>query len=236
MNVAIILAGGVGTRVGANIPKQFIQVEGHPVLAYTIKKFQDSKDVDAIEIVCHKDYLKYVNSFKDKYGFSKINWIIEGGNDFQHSVINGIYNLKNKIKDDDIVIIHYGASPFVEEDIIEDCIKVAREKGNSTSATPCFLLTGSNDDGKQSTKWIDRDKIMQLNAPQCFRYGYVYNLYEEGKRRNILEKIEPHTTTLMYELGEKIYFAKGNQTNIKITTKEDLLLFTGYVLVKNIKL
>lgn len=235
MNIAIILAGGVGSRVGANIPKQFIEVEGHPILAYTIKKFQDCEVIDAIEIVCHKAYLNHIDEYKTKYGFYKIKWIVEGGNDFQHSVMNGIYNLQSKINDNDIVLIHYGVSPFIESDIIKDCIKVAEIRGNSTSATPCFLLTGRNDDGTKSTKWIDRDKIMQLNAPQCFKFGYVIDLYERGKKLNILNKLEPHTTTLMFELGEPIYFAKGNQMNIKITTKEDLNLFKGYILANDIK-
>lgn len=231
MNIAIILAGGVGNRVGANVPKQFIEVLGKPVISYTIEKFEKHKEIDAIEIVCHKDYKEYMLSLIKQMGYNKIKWIVTGGKDFQESVMNGVNGLKGKVDDNDIVLVHYAASPFVSEDIISDGIKVCSEKGNCTSATPCYLLTGSNDDGKKSTRWLDRDMIMQLNAPQCFRYNYISQLYEEAKEKNLLDKVEPHTTSLMYLMGRTIYFSKGNQTNIKITTKEDLDLFEGYVLM-----
>lgn len=231
MNTAIILAGGKGTRVNAGIPKQFVEIFGKPVLIYTIEKFQNHPGIDSIEIVCVENYIDRLKKMVKQYNLSKVQWIVKGGMDFQHSVINGVLNLYGKISPKDIVLIHYAASPFVSADIISDGIRVAKEKGNSTSATPCFLLTGTNDDGKQSTQWIDRDKIMQLNSPQCFRYEYVYQLYQDAMNKNLLDKVEPHTTSLMYLLGHTIYFSKGNQTNIKITTKEDLDLFEGYVLM-----
>lgn len=231
-NIAIILAGGVGSRVGAGKPKQFIEVEGKPVIAYTIEKFQKHQCIDAIEIVCVKEYKAYLKEIVKRYDFNKVKWIVKGGDSFQKSVMSGVYHLKDRISEDDIVLIHYAASPFVEEDIITDAIEVCREKGNCVSATPMFLLMGSNDDGKKSTKWIDRDKIMGLNSPQTFRYGYVKQLYDEAIQKKIIDTVEPHTTSLMYKMGRTIYFSKGNQTNIKITTKEDLGLFEGYVLKK----
>lgn len=232
MNIAVILAGGVGSRVGADRPKQFVEVLGKPVLAYTIEAFEQHPEIDKIEIVCVKSHVDYLKEMIRKYGYNKVRWIARGGKDFQESVMNGIFGLEGKVANDDIVLVHYGASPFVTQDIISDGIRVAKEKGNSTSATPCYLLTGSNDDGKQSTTWIDRDKIMQLNAPQCFQYGYVNQLYREAKEKDLLDKVEPHTTSLMYLMGRTIYFSKGNQTNIKITTKEDLDMLEGYVLMK----
>lgn len=231
MNIAIILAGGVGNRVGARVPKQFVEVLGKPVISYTIEKFEKHNEIDEIEIVCHSEYREYMKTLIKKMGYKKIKSIVNGGKDFQESVINGVNGLKGKVNDNDIVLIHYAASPFVSEDIISDGIKVCKEKGNCTSATPCYLLTGSNDDGKKSTQWIDRDKIMQLNAPQCFKYDYIYQLYQEAQEKKLLDKVEPHTTSLMYLMGRTIYFSKGNQTNIKITTKEDLDLLEGYVLM-----
>lgn len=235
MNIAIILAGGTGTRVNAGMPKQFVEILGKPILIYTIEKFENHPCIDAIEIVCVENYIEHLKKLVEQYNLSKVRWIVKGGDNFQHSVLNGVLNLHNKISLKDIVLIHYAASPFVSDDIINDGINVAKEKGNCTSATPCFLLTGSNDDGKQSTQFIDRDKIMQLNSPQCFRYEYVFQLYQEALSKNLLDQVEPHTTSLMYLLGHTIYFSKGNQTNIKITTKEDLDLFEGYVLMKRRK-
>lgn len=235
MNVAVILAGGIGTRVGENKPKQFIEILGKPILAYTIEAFQQHPEIDAIEIVCVDEYMDYVKEMIIQYAFQKVKWITKGGDTFQQSVINGIFHLEGSLQENDIVLIHYGASPFISEEIICDGIRVSREKGNATSATPCYLLMGSNDDNQKSTKWIDRDKVMQLNAPQCFQFGYVVQLYKEAMEKDLLDKVEPHTTSLMYLMGREIYFSKGNQTNIKITTKEDLDLFEGYVLMKQRK-
>lgn len=235
MNIAVILAGGIGSRVGAELPKQFIKVFNKPILVYTIEAFQNHPQIDAIEIVCVKDYIDGLNDMISEYHLTKVKWITEGGIDFQGSVLNGVNNLKGKVQDNDILLIHYSASPFISEEIITDAIKVCQEKGNCVSATPCYLLCGSNDDNQQSTEWVDRDKIMQLNSPQCFKFSYVDQLYQEAIKNQLLDKVEPHTTSLMYYMNRTIYFSKGDQTNIKITTQEDLELFKGYILLQKYK-
>lgn len=232
MNIPIILAGGVGSRVGADRPKQFIDIYGKPVLVYTIEAFQNHPEIDAIEVVCIKSHIDYLKELVEKYNLTKVKWICEGGKDFQHSVINGVNNLKGEISDDDIVLVHYGASPFVSDEIITDAIKVCKEKGNSVSAISCPILMGTND-GDRSLKWVDRDQMMLLNSPQSFKFGYVTQLYEEAFERDLIDKVEPHTTSLMFEMGRELYISKGNQANIKITTKEDIDIFKGYVLFKN---
>ncbi|MBR0471294.1 MAG: 2-C-methyl-D-erythritol 4-phosphate cytidylyltransferase [Methanosphaera sp.] len=232
MNIPIILAGGVGSRVGADRPKQFIEIQGKPVLVYTIEAFQNHPEIDAIEVVCIESHIEYLKELVEKYELTKVKWITKGGEDFQHSVMNGINNLRDKIDDDDIVMVHYGASPFVTSDVISDAIRVCEEKGNSSPAMASVLLLGSND-GEKSTQWIDRDKVVIFNSPQCFKYSYVTSLYEEAIETGAIDKVEPHTTTLMFYLGHEIYFSKSNQLNIKITTKEDLDLFDAYVMMKN---
>lgn len=237
MNIAIILAGGIGVRVGSNIPKQFIEVFGKPVLVYTIEKFQNNPNIDAIEIVCLKSYIPNIEEFKNKYNLSKIKWVAEGGSTFQESVLNGVNYLEGKVADDDIVVIHFGASPFIEDDIINDCIKVSKEKGNAISTIPFYYLSTFRDEDNPDTmagKWVSRDTLACMNSPHAFQYGYVRNLYKRAIESGDINKVEPHTTTLMQYMGEKIYFSKGSQTNIKITTAEDLDLFKGYVLLNNL--
>lgn len=231
MNVPIILAGGVGSRVGADRPKQFIEMLGKPLLVYTIEIFQNHPEIDAIEVVCIKSHIDHLKQLVKEYNLDKVKWICEGGADFQHSVMNGVKNLKSELNDDDIVLVHYGASPFTTPDIISDAIRVAKEKGNSSPAISSPLLLGSND-GEKSVNWIDRDKVMILNTPQCFKLGYVAQLFEEAIENDLIDKVEPHTTTLMYLMGREIYLSKSNQLNIKITTKEDLELFKAYALMK----
>ncbi|MCF2557961.1 2-C-methyl-D-erythritol 4-phosphate cytidylyltransferase [Fournierella massiliensis] len=227
MNVAVILAGGVGSRMNAGKPKQFIEVLGKPVLAYTVENFQRHHAIDAIEIVCVDGYIEYVWNMVKRYHLDKVKYVTKGGADFQKSVIAGIDALKPYCAPQDILLVHYGASPFVTEEIITDAIRVCKEKGNCTSASPLYLLAGTKD-GDYSAHWIDRDEVMTLNAPQAFRFDYVTQLYDEAIEKNLLDKVEPHTTSLMFLMGRKIYFSKGSQTNIKITTKDDLQLLEAY--------
>ena len=228
MNIAVILAGGVGSRVGAGMPKQFVKILGKPVIVYTIEAFQKHEDIDAIEVVCVKSHIDYMKELVDTYGLSKVKWITEGGADFQGSVLNGINNLQDKCSEDDIVLVHFGASPFVEGDIIADAVRVCKIKGNAISTTPFYLLSGVKDDDEKTTKWIDRDTIACMNSPHAFRYGYIRDIYKRAVETGVIKEVEPHTTTLMYKMGETIYFSKGSQSNIKITTKEDLDLFEGH--------
>ena len=228
MNTAIILAGGVGSRVGANVPKQFIEVMGKPILVYTIEIYQQHSEVDFIEVVCHAKYIDYLRELVEKYNLTKVRWITNGGDTFQESCLNGINFLEDKLADDDMVMIHYGAAPFTSREILSDAIRVCKEKGNAVSGIPCYQLMGTRDVGEVCEKWVDRDKLVQITCPYAFNYGFVKNLYKEAIEKNLLDKVEPHTTTLMQYMGYKLFLSYGNQVNIKITTKEDVLLFEAF--------
>lgn len=232
MITVMILAGGVGSRVGADRPKQFIEVLDKPVLAYTIEIFQNHPKIDNIEVVCHISWKDYLEEMIDQYHLSKVKWIADGGDTFQESVINGVNYLKDKISNDDYVLIQYGAAPFTSEKIVTDVIKVMKEHRSSFSCTPCYQLIGTNDENGTSKTWVDRDKLIQVACPQGYEYGYLQDIYKRAKEKGLLETIEPHTTSLQYALGDTLYQAYGDQTNIKITTKEDLDMFEGYVLMK----
>lgn len=232
MNYAIILAGGIGSRVGANVPKQFVEILGKPVLAYTIEAYQNHPEIDGIEVVCVKNYEATLREMIDRYHLTKVRWICQGGATFQDSVYNGVCNLEGQIDTNDIVMVHYGAAPFTTAEIITDAIRVCKEHGSSVSCTPCFQLMGTNDGNGESKHWVDRDKYLQIACPQCYRFQYICDLYDEAMEKNLLSKVEPHTTSLMYMMGKTLYPSYGDQSNIKITTKEDLDIFEGYVLMR----
>lgn len=234
MITAMILAGGVGSRVGADCPKQFIKVLDRPVLAYTIEIFQKHPLVDAVEVVCHKSWKSYLMEMITAYGLDKVKWITDGGETFQESVMNGMIYLKDKIGKEDYVLIHYGAAPFTSEKIVTDVIRVMKEKRSAVTATPCYQLLGSND-GTVSRNWVNRDEYIQIASPYGFEYGYLLDIYRRSEEKRLLETIEPHTTSLMYALGDELHLAYGDQTNIKITTKEDLELFEGYAFMRKNK-
>ena len=243
MNIAVILAGGVGNRLGAGIPKQFVEILGRPIISYTIDPFEKLSDIDAILVVCVKPYISYVWELKEKYNFSKLKWVTEGGATFQESVINGMNYLSDKIQKDDTVLFHFAASPFIKPDIIVDVIRVCKEKGtNAISTTDYLLLSGKKKTTSSvanldnfSEEYINRDTIAVMNTPHAFQFGFLLDMYNEAINTGIINTVEPHTTTLMYAMGKKIYFSKGSQDNIKITTKEDLEMFEGFVLAQQRK-
>ena len=232
MNVAVILAGGTGTRVGAKIPKQFIAVMGKPILAYTLDNFQNDSIIDAIEIVCHKDWVEEVKSICEKYEITKLRWLTTGGDTFQQSVLNGVLNLKDQIKAEDIVVISFGVSPFCTDDIINDSIRVAEEHGNGISAEDSALCTCIKDDEYSTTQNLVRETIKGFSNPWSFKFGELVASYEEAQRRGILNGIEPHTTSVYLALGKRLWFSKSSGHNFKITLKEDVERFEGLLLLK----
>lgn len=234
MNYVIILAGGVGNRLGAGIPKQFVNVLGKPVIAYTLQTYQEHPEIDAIELVCVDGFQSQLKKIVDSNHISKVIKIVKGGAEYEKSIMNGVEGLHEIANPDDVVMIHWAASPFVTEEIISDNIRVCKEKGNAMSASPAYLLYGTNN-GECALKNINRDTFKVLAAPQSFLYKNIIAIYDEVNKRNLLEKIEAHTTAIMTELGIPIFFSKGSQTNIKITTKEDLDIFMGYVLMQKYK-
>lgn len=230
MVYAVIIAGGVGNRLGAPVPKQFVEVLGKPVIAYTMEHFQNHPEIDAIELVCVDGYQEHLKSIVEKYGITKVIKIVKGGSEYERSIMNGVIGLEGHAKEDDVVMIHWSASPFINDEMITDNIRVCKEKGNAITASYSYLLYGSND-GDCAKKAINRESFMTLSAPQSFLYKNIVTLYKQVEEKNLFETIEEHhTTVFMAELGIPLYFSQGSHTNIKITTKEDLDLFRGYLL------
>lgn len=232
MNIAVVLAGGTGTRVGADIPKQFIEIQGKPILAYTLDNFQNDPEIDAIEIVCHRDWIEEVKRICARYGIEKLKWLTVGGETFQESTWNGIFHLKGKIDRDDIVVISFGVSPFTTPDIINDGIRVAKEHGNAICAEDAVLCSCIKDDAYSTTQNLTRETIKGFSNPWSFRFGALCDIYEEAQRRGILDELEPHTTSVYFALGKRLWFSKSSGHNFKITTKEDLERFEGLLLLK----
>lgn len=230
MNIVIIIAGGVGNRLGASVPKQFVEVLGKPVIAYTMEHFQNHPEIDAIELVCVDGYQEHLKAIIEKYGITKLLKIVKGGSEYERSIMNGVAGLEGFAKPNDLIMIHWAASPFLSEELITDNIRVCKEKGNAITASYSYLLYGSND-GDCALKAINRESFMTLSAPQSFLYKNIVDLYKQVEEKNMFETIEEHhTTVFMAELGIPLYFSKGSHTNIKITTKEDIDLFRGYLL------
>ena len=234
MNYVVILAGGVGNRLGASVPKQFVEVLGKPIIAYTLECFQNHPDIDAIVLVCVDGFQEHLKCIADEYGISKVLKIVQGGSEYERSIMNGVASLEGIAKPEDVVIVHWAASPFINDDIISDNIRVCKEKGNAISSSYSYLLYGTND-GNCAKNNINRETFLTLSAPQSFLYGVITDIYKQVKEKKLFDYVEAHTPAFMAELGIPIYFSKGSHTNIKITEKEDVDLFLGYLLAKKYK-
>ena len=230
-NIAIIIAGGSGSRMGQNIPKQFINVYDKPVLIYTLEGFQRHPMIDAIEVVCIEGWEKVLQAYANQFNISKLQWITVGGDSAQESIRNGVYNLEGKANDDDIIIIHDGIRPMIDDSVLTDVIEKAEKYGNAVTSMPYNeqIFVVDKDDENTTTQFIPRETIRRVSTPQAYRYNLLNTKYHEAYTKNIGIHGSHYANTMMVELGVKLYFAKGSDKNIKLTTKDDLELFKGYM-------
>ena len=232
MNVAIIIAGGVGSRMGKNIPKQFIEIRNKPVLAYTLEAFENHPLIDAIEVVCIEGWEEDVWAYREKYGITKLKWMAKGGNSGQESIRNGVYNLKDKCSPDDNIIIHDGIRPLVDDTVLDDILDKCVKYGNGVTSMPYNEQIFLVDDEISTVKYIPRETLRRVATPQAYKYQLLDEKYHEAFEKEIGIYGSSYTNTMMVELGVRLYFAKGSDRNIKLTTPGDLEIFEA-MLEKN---
>lgn len=231
MNTAIIIAGGSGNRMGQDIPKQFINVYDKPVLIYTLEGFQKHPDIDAIGVVCINGWEKVVEAYANQFNITKLQWIVPGGNSAQESIRNGVAHLEGTCSPDDIVVIHDGIRPLIDDTVLTDVIEKATTYGNAVTSMPYneqIFVVDSNDE-TTTTQFIPRETLRRVSTPQAYRYDLLSEKYREAFTKEIGIYGSHYTNTMMVELGVRLHFAKGSDKNIKLTTKDDLELFKGYL-------
>ena len=232
MNIAIIIAGGVGSRMGKNIPKQFIEIRNKPVLAYTLEALEKHPLIDAIEVVCIEGWEEDVWAYKEKYGISKLRWMAKGGASGQESIRNGVYNLKDKCSPNDNIIIHDGIRPLVDDSVLDDILEKCDKYGNGVTSMPYNEQIFLVDDEISTVKYIPRETLRRVATPQAYKYQLLDEKYHEAFEKEIGIYGSSYTNTMMVELGVRLYFAKGSDRNIKLTTPGDLEIFEA-MLEKN---
>ncbi|NMF06886.1 2-C-methyl-D-erythritol 4-phosphate cytidylyltransferase [Clostridium beijerinckii] len=222
---AIVLAGGRGKRMGYIQSKQYIDLNGAPILYYTLKQFIENDLIDKIILVVpedEKDYCK--REVLNKYGL-KIDDLVSGGNERQESV----YNALEKLEKSDIVLIHDGARPFVSQKIINDAVEYAkRYKAAAPGVMPKDTIK-IKDSNNFSVDTLVRSELVAIQTPQAFDFNLIYECHKEIKKRCISVTDD---TSVVELLGHKVYIYEGDYKNIKITTPEDLILAEYFV--KNI--
>lgn len=229
MNVAIIIAGGSGRRMGQDIPKQFINVYNKPILIYTLEGFQKHPQIDAIEVVCIDGWHDIVWAYAKQFNITKLKWIVSGGSTGQESIRNGVYHLENKCNSDDIIIIHDGIRPLVDAAVLSDVIVKCQQYGNAVTSMPYNEQIFVVDDEISTIKYIQRETLRRVSTPQAYKFGRLDEAYHEAFEKEIGIYGSSYTNTMMVELGERLYFAAGSDKNIKLTTKDDLEIFKAYL-------
>jgi len=232
MNIAIIIAGGVGNRMGQDIPKQFINVYDKPIIIYTLEGFQNHPMVDAIEVVCIDGWHDVLWAYAKQHGIDKLKWVVSGGKTGQESIRNGVYNLAGKVSEDDVIIIHDGIRPLVEKNVLSDVIVKCQQYGNAVTSLPYNEQIFVIDDDISTTKYIPRETLRRVSTPQAYKFGLLNDKYHEAFEKEIGIYGSSYTNTMMVELGERLYFAAGSDKNIKLTTVDDIELFKALLNTK----
>ena len=225
-NIALIIAGGIGARMHQDIPKQFINVQDKPVIVYTLEAFQQHPNIDAIEVVCLDGWHDILWAYARQFGITKLENIVNGGTTGQESIRNGLYDLTKRYHDDDdIVLIHDAIRPMVSADIISDNIRVCRTFGNATTVIPCTSVMLRTGDSIVSEDQVPRDNLKITQTPQTFYINELIEVHKEAVKRNLEPSIA--SCALYIEMGKKVYLSAGSEKNIKLTTSEDIEIFSA---------
>lgn len=223
MNIALIIAGGSGDRMGQNIPKQFMYIEGCPIIIRTLQCFQKHPDISAIAVVCLKGWETVLQSYANQFNIDKLKWIFPGGNSGMESIHNGIYGLLEVGCDgDDLVLIHDAVRPLLSQDIISSNIAICKSYGYAITGIQCREAVLESQDGFTTKTSIPRDTLIRTQTPQTFLLSNIIKAHETAKERGIKDSVA--SCTLIAELNDDIemHIVPGSEKNIKITTVEDL--------------
>lgn len=221
MNIAIIFAGGIGSRMeNTELPKQFIEIDGVPILIHTLRKFQNNENIDAIVLVMLDSWIDTTQEMISKYMIDKVEHIVPGGDSGQMSIFNGLKKAHEEYDNDSIVLIHDGVRPFINSSLINENINSVREFGSAVSSVgsiETFLVTN---DGGKVLEIPNRSNSMIAKAPQSFVLSDIYNVHLQAQKDGVFSSID--SCTLMFQYGKPVNIVMTDQSNIKITTPKDI--------------
>lgn len=230
-NIVLIIAGGVGARMGQDIPKQFINVYDKPVIVYTLEAFQKHPSIDAIEVVCLDGWHDVLWAYAKQFGIAKIENIVSGGKNGQDSIRNGLYDIASRHNgSDDIVLVHDAIRPMVSNDIISDNIRVCRQYGNAITVVPCTAAMLKTFDSLSTEEQVPRDNLKITQTPQAFFLQDIIAAHKEALEKGITNSVA--SCTMYIELGRKLYMSAGSEKNLKLTTAEDIEIFKALLNAK----
>lgn len=225
---AVIFAGGVGARMkSADIPKQFLEVEGKSIIIRTLEQFSNHARVDKIFISCLEGWIPELEAQINTYGIKKVCSIVRGGENGHQSIHNALAEAVKVSRPDDMVLICDGVRPMISEQLISTCISEAEKYDTAVPVTPSIDSVLESVDGTLCAKNYKRNTMFITQAPQGFRISKIWDAHIEAEKRNILSPTS--SCELLIELGQTVHIFIGERQNIKVTTPEDLyILRSGY--------
>lgn len=228
MNIAVMLAGGTGERLGADCPKQYLNIGGKPLIIHCLEVFERSEDIDAIEVVSHKDWISHIWQLAGKWEITKVKWVCEGGDICQDSIRNGIFNLEGKVEEEDLLMFAMSSSPFVNEEIIKDSIRVCKQYGNAFACMQSKYNLAYSENGVSSERINFKEYNKTINMPWTSTFGQLSRNYKKAYAEGIEIELRSYMPTLWVALGEKLYFSKDTTKNLlHATYKEDIEIFNA---------
>lgn len=225
MNIALIFAGGTGTRLNSKTrPKQFLELNGKPIIIHTLEYFEDAPSVDAICVVCLESWIPYFTDLARRFNLQKIRWVVPGGATGQESIFKGLDAVYRDVKNPEstLMLMHDGVRPLISVKTVEDVIACARENGNAVTVTSAYETIITVDEENSVKDVVDRKRAKLARAPQAFILSDIRNAHiragEEG-----FDAID--SATLMRHYGHKLFTVEGPVENIKITSPSDYYIF-----------
>jgi 2-C-methyl-D-erythritol 4-phosphate cytidylyltransferase len=223
---ALIPAAGMGKRMGASINKQYLQLDGLPIVARTISVFEQSPQIDAIYLVIPEAEIAYCREHViAACGFRKVVQIVAGGKERQNSVMNGLHAMSPHLADEDVVVIHDGVRPLITGELLRESIAVACSNDGALVAVPAKDTIKVVRDGIVIST-PDRDTLWQAQTPQSFRFGIIFAAHQAAEQDGF---IGTDDASLVERRGGAVRIVRGDYRNIKITTPEDLVLAESFL-------
>ncbi|MBO5372841.1 MAG: 2-C-methyl-D-erythritol 4-phosphate cytidylyltransferase [Lachnospiraceae bacterium] len=232
MNIAIIFAGGSGVRMGAGIPKQFLEINGKPILIHTLQLFQYHDKIDKIYLSVLEQYIPYVQELIDEYRLRKVVKVIPGGETAQDSIYNALKTAEAENPEDSIVLIHDGVRPFVSYEVISDNIESVKQHGNGITCTACYETIMISKNGESVDTVPYRKETFAAQAPQSFYLKDIIAAHDVVRASETGYENMVDACTIIRSQGIKAHMVMGNRGNIKVTTPEDVYMFRALLQYK----
>ena len=223
MTVALLTAAGSGTRMGQDVPKQFLHVNDKPVIVYTMERFQRNPQIDAIAVVTLPSWIDFIKVYARQFGIDKLRWVVAGGATGQESIRNGLEAVAADCSEETVMMIHDGNRPMIDDGIIADSLAVFKEKGSAVAVIPCTEVVFNSKSSQEADVEIPREELWRTQTPHTFTLGKLQWACGQAKERGLSGMAA--MCQLMARLGERTYFSKGSEKNLKLTTMDDMDIF-----------